>query len=360
MFTRMVTSWQPDLSAQVPSGGPAVAPVKADQRLLTALGLAPFALGVVVGMPLVLLGRRRGRKRTLAGLFFVVVALEGAYTAAVALLSRDTPLSVDPRLALHAFQLVVAVATLLLIAALAVRRLRNPTASREGTARLLVLALGLNAGLLIVDTASTIFGGVASSGQKFTLAQTALLIGAAFWDLAMSGEQVTNVEGRNVPRTSRVLIYLGYTMVVATLVLFLSSLYATSRLQVALPDTVSQLSRAGLYFLGVPLLVTITIVGLSRLIAGRAPIASSPLPATRSERRVLRFAARYGLLAAAIVTLSVLAGAIAMTLAPSTIPAYQHAYADYQRCLNTAAGSCAPRSRRRSASSLSWRRVSRW
>ena len=60
-------------------------------------------------------------------------------------------------------------------------------------------------------------------GARFTLAQALIILLALLWDLATSGESVTNGHGRTFPRSARVLMYCGYVVLIATVVLFLAS-----------------------------------------------------------------------------------------------------------------------------------------
>ena len=46
------------------------------------------------------------------------------------------------------------------------------------------------------------------------------LIGAFVWDLLTSGNRVTNVDGRRIRRYTRVLVYLAYTLFIATVAMF--------------------------------------------------------------------------------------------------------------------------------------------
>ncbi|MBO0701781.1 MAG: hypothetical protein J2P38_02535 [Candidatus Dormibacteraeota bacterium] len=133
----------------------------------------------------------------------------------------------------------------------------------------LVLTLGF-AGLHFLYEG--VFGTALGAGARFTLVQGVVLVAAMLWDVLMSGESFTNTGGLAVPRHTRVLIYLGYTVLVVTTVLFLSSVQiqggGTAGQQFE-SDTWPQL---GIAALGPPLLITFFLVNL------RAWRHARPLP----------------------------------------------------------------------------------
>jgi hypothetical protein len=99
----------------------------------------------------------------------------------------------------------------------------------------------------------------------------------------MSGGEVTNVEGRRFPRNTRILLYAGYTMLVSTLVLFFGPVTPNSI--IGQPDLFFVFNpdlwpRYGLLLLGVPLLVTNFVLGVSRgrNVSRPAPVAPPQQP----------------------------------------------------------------------------------
>lgn len=336
---RMVASFRSDLSAAIPSDGPAVGPASGTTGLVIVLGLLPLALGVAVGLPLLLAGRRR-QGFGLAGLFFLIIGLEGAYAIGVDLLARDSALEGDPHLALHTFLLFIAFATVLVALLLAVLPSGRRLVAGGGAGRLLTVLLALNVGLLIIDWATAAFGGVTVSIERFTLAQVGLLVLASCWDLATSGARVTNVEGRVVPRAGRLLLYLGYTMIISTFVLFLASLYASSTSPATLSNTVSLLSTGGLYFLGVPLLVTSTVVGIANMGATNHPFAVPAAASVAPRQHIWALAQRYAVTAAALFVAPVLIVSLVITFSPSVVSTYQAGLSAYDACRSSASGNC--------------------
>ncbi|MBO0701782.1 MAG: hypothetical protein J2P38_02540, partial [Candidatus Dormibacteraeota bacterium] len=134
---------------------------------------------------------------------------------------------------------------------------------------ILVLVLGLAA---LHGLYEGVFGTALAAGARFSLVQGVFLVAAMLWDVLMSGESFTNTGGPAVPRHTRVLIYMGYTLLVVTTVLVLSSVQVQgggSTGQQFESDTWPQL---GIAALGPPLLITFFVVNL------RAWRRARPLP----------------------------------------------------------------------------------
>ncbi|MBO0745978.1 MAG: hypothetical protein J2P43_13235, partial [Candidatus Dormibacteraeota bacterium] len=123
----------------------------------------------------------------------------------------------------------------------------------------LVLILGF-AGLHFLYDG--VFGTALGAGQRFTLAQGVVLVAAMLWDVLMSGESFTNTGGLAVPRHTRVLIYLGYTLLVVTTVLFLSSVRLQGGGSTGQEFESDSYPQLGIYALGPPLLITFFLVNL--------------------------------------------------------------------------------------------------
>lgn len=257
VYARIVQSWRPDLSAQVPSapGGPTAQQraIQISNNLIGVTnGLVPLVLGLGIGLPLVLRGRRRGGRGAMAGLYFVVVGLLDAVLFLPALLVlAGLPLQ-HIHFSLPAFQLLVAVATLGVVAWLLAHR---PWTGRG--AELLTMLFVLNGGLLFISWMFAYFDRTQSVDPRFTVIQALLLVVAEGWDLLMSGEQVTNVEGPESPRHSRVLMYLGYVTVVCTAILFFTAETTASPEPPAGAFFASDAwPQEGVFLLGAPLLIT--------------------------------------------------------------------------------------------------------
>ncbi|MGH7920052.1 MAG: hypothetical protein ACREQM_08920 [Candidatus Dormibacteraceae bacterium] len=108
-----------------------------------------------------------------------------------------------------------------------------------------------------------VFGTALSVSERFSLIQGVVLVAAMLWDVLMSGESFTNTGGFAVPRHSRVLIYLGYTMMVVTTVLFLSSLRVQGGGGAGQQFESDTWPQMGIGALGPPLLLTFFFVNLS-------------------------------------------------------------------------------------------------
>jgi hypothetical protein len=66
---------------------------------------------------------------------------------------------------------------------------------------------------------------IASSfGERYVILLSVLLVGALTWDFLMSGEAITNRDGRRFSRTPRVLFYGRCTILVAAVVVLVSNL----------------------------------------------------------------------------------------------------------------------------------------
>ena len=124
---------------------------------------------------------------------------------------------------------------------------------------ILVLTLGL-AGLHVLFDG--VFSTALAAGARITLVQGVVLLAAMAWDFLMSGETFTNTGGSRFPRHSRVLIYMGYTLLVVTAVLFLSSTQAEGGGNVGLVFESDIWPQLGIAALGPPLLVTFFLVNL--------------------------------------------------------------------------------------------------
>ena len=100
-------------------------------------------------------------------------------------------------------------------------------------------------------------GGLAIGG-------TIILVAALLWDLAVSGEAITNVEGRHFPRDTRVLMFVGYILLVASAVLMFASLHSESGKLLESSFDAESWVKQGILFLGIPLVITLCIAGLHR------------------------------------------------------------------------------------------------
>jgi hypothetical protein len=136
---------------------------------------------------------------------------------------------------------------------------------------LLRLVLTLLVGLIGLELlAIVVFGTVVDAAAQLSVTQALVLLIALMWDVLTSGEAITNRGGHHVPRHTRVLLYLGYIMMVAGWVLFANSMHGQSP-WVLTPFDSEQLPRFGIEILGLPLLVTFFVVNLGAAFRRSAP-----------------------------------------------------------------------------------------
>ena len=109
-----------------------------------------------------------------------------------------------------------------------------------------------------------------------------LLIVALLFEIAVSGESITNVTGRVFPRDTRVLGFLGYVLLVAASVVLFASLHDQSGTLLVSTFDPDEWVREGILFLGIPLVITFCIAPMHRL--GPAALArrtvANPPPAS--------------------------------------------------------------------------------
>lgn len=247
---------------------------------LVALGgplgiLLGIALWPVLGVVLVIRGRRRPGAASATGLYLVVVGL-----SVVAFAATISAFGQSPAAALGGVQLAAALFTLVALTWLA---LRGRLDARNG--RLVYHFFVLNGGLLLIGVLYVVQANVGSRSRGFGLIPAVLTVVAFLWDFLTSGEEVTNVEGRAFPRNTRVLLYAGYTMLVSTIVLFFAPVTADSVFSeqgdLFFVFNTELWPRYGLLLLGVPLLVTSFALSTSRGRSAQRAVQSGvayPLP----------------------------------------------------------------------------------
>lgn len=125
---------------------------------------------------------------------------------------------------------------------------------------LLVLLLGL---VCLQALYSGVFGAAQTAGARFSVVAGAVLVAALLWDVLMSGESFTNTGGLALPRHTRVLIYLGYTLTVVAAVLFLGSEQVQGGGSAGLEFASETWPALGISGLGPPLLLTFFLVNLA-------------------------------------------------------------------------------------------------
>lgn len=279
-FASMAHEWRPDLSAQTPQTH------ETDLTAITArssalyLGLLPLLLGPALGFLLMRFGGRWSPTLRVTGLFFAafgllfgatvlpsILQVFGAPNAFVWFLSLPT----------SAMQQVVAIATLALAGWVALRRRDDPA-----WVELIRLALALNIGLLFIAQMFNLYN-VAIGVSKTSLAhplsweEGAIVLIALGWDLVMSGEAFTNRDDKNFPRHTRLLLYMGYITLTATLVMYFSTQSYTFA-----PGTHETLFESepwpqlGLRILGLPMVIVTFALGMVAWLRRRAQASEAP------------------------------------------------------------------------------------
>jgi hypothetical protein len=121
--------------------------------------------------------------------------------------------------------------------------------------------LVLNCGLLLLWGMAILYGTAARVGTTVTIFQGVIVVLALAWEFFSSGEMLNSDRPRSlVPRSARVLMYLGYLVLTLSAVLQLGTLRAPAtgmRVEVVSPETVVQIGIVGL---GVPLVVVVFLV----------------------------------------------------------------------------------------------------
>jgi hypothetical protein len=128
---------------------------------------------------------------------------------------------------------------------------RLPAAPR----RLLAAALLLLAGLQMVDWSFDLVQAQTAIGRLSAVAFAAVFLVAVLWDVLTSGEEVTNGQSLAFPRSGRVLLYLGYTLIAGSVLLYSGSIQipVTGVLSADILSTDTN-AALGLLILGLPLI----------------------------------------------------------------------------------------------------------
>jgi hypothetical protein len=145
---------------------------------------------------------------------------------------------------------------------------------RRAAGPLLGPLLELTVALQILSWLWDAFNGAIVGGADFSVVQAVVIVIALFWDVLTSGEAVTNVHGERVPRHARVLVYLGYVMLVACAILFFSSVRGLDHQTAESWFESEAWPQLGIQRLGVPLVVAIFVL---RLTAGRPEKIEKPV-----------------------------------------------------------------------------------
>ncbi|HEX4212747.1 MAG TPA: hypothetical protein VIA06_05390 [Candidatus Dormibacteraeota bacterium] len=249
--------------------------VRGDIPSSELLAEADFTL-VFVWIPVVAfcvwLARRGGQFAT-GALFVALCALfdfgEGAHYLGGLVLGHPLPDWVIP-ITMTSLRMTVAAAAVVYALFLVVtgRVVRHQVPLRL----VLTLLIGLLGIWFLHDG---VFQTALNASDEFTSVQAAVLLIALLWDVAMSGEAVTNIHGRHMPRHSRVLIYFGYTMLVATAVLFSATSQQEFGRGLGLVFDSDSWPQFGILRMGSALLLTFFVAGLAGWLRRRGDKAAA-------------------------------------------------------------------------------------
>jgi hypothetical protein len=187
-----------------------------------------------------------------------------------------------PYLGVEGLKSVAAMATLAVVlyalATRAVHRLIVPIS----------LLVTLTVSLELLTWVDLLFGKTTDTTGRVALFAAVVLVVVLVWELAASGQGLTNLHSSGFPRESRVMLYGGYILLVSAAVLFYSSLHdSESATLLSAQFDAEQWVREGILFLGVPLVITLFLIGIQRWRSrtktsdGAAP----PMTSVQSETR---------------------------------------------------------------------------
>ncbi|HEX4218778.1 MAG TPA: hypothetical protein VHZ02_10445 [Acidimicrobiales bacterium] len=136
------------------------------------------------------------------------------------------------------------------------------------------LLITLTVGLELLTWIDLLFGKTTDTAGRVALFAAVVLVLVLVWELASSGEGLTNLHSSGFPRESRVMLYGGYVLLVSAAVLFYSSLHdAKSATLLHSQFDAEEWVRDGILFLGVPLVITLFLIGLKRWQQASEPAA---------------------------------------------------------------------------------------
>jgi hypothetical protein len=225
----------------VDSAGPAIGVI---------LGILVDVLAIMLG--LILLARARQRQRYSAGatgLLLIMAALLVVVGNLQLVLAVLAPGGMHVPLHLLAgIRLLAALSVLILVVWL----IAQPRSARDES-RLLTAALLLLAGLQTIEWSFDVADAQTALGRISAVTFAAVFFVAVLWDVATSGEEITNADSDQFPRDGRVLLYLGYTMVAASVLLYSAAVQIPVAGALS-PDALSSGNDAalGLLILGLP------------------------------------------------------------------------------------------------------------
>jgi hypothetical protein len=228
-------------------------------------------VGAITLVALVALRKRLSGRLVAAGCFLVIIGLIDALTGLEDIGTVIHPFGLHstgtvqdfvsnaPYLGVEGLKAVAAIVTILLViyavANKSLRRLMTPIA----------LLVTLTVSLQILVWIDSLFGKTTDTTGRVALFAAVVLVVALLWELAASGEGVTNLHSKWFPRDARVMLFGGYILLVSSAVLFYSSLHdAKSQTLLESQFDSEEFVRSGIFFLGVPLVITLCLIGIHR------------------------------------------------------------------------------------------------
>ena len=255
----------------------------------SASGNQTVGVAALFWIPVVLLGiaslyvtrNRTGVPRITA--LFVTVAAAILVLKALGFLTALLPAAIGrltvPSLRLAGVQVVVAIVSVGYIGFLFARH--HLDARKR---RLIGSLVALNLGLFIVTLLSSLYGLALDAEGRFSVAQALVILFALGWEFVMSGGSLSGQDGTWFPRHARLLLFFGYILLVASEILYFSSLriQATGTRTPAWFES-DRWPQGGLVVVGVPLLLTVFLLRLGSWLRW-AKVATSPHSYSKSGR----------------------------------------------------------------------------
>jgi hypothetical protein len=228
-------------------------------------GVLVNVLSLTIGAVLLARGRLlHQRVAGITGLFLIVATfLVIVGNAHLVLATIGLGMLNPPFHLLAGFRLLAALCTLGLIGWLSIQ-----PQPRWHIRRLLAMILLLLAGLQMIEWSFDVVAVQTAFGKLSAVAFAAVFLVAVFWDVLTSGEEITNGNSLAFPRDGRVLLYLGYTIVASSVLLYAASVQVLISGALS-ADALSTDNDAGLgiLILGLPLVGLSLALRLGRWLA---------------------------------------------------------------------------------------------
>ena len=279
-FDEMAQSWSAKPHAEAAAGGEGTAGADTQQakierevaKAVGGLGFVSLAFVILCIGGILLAGRRLvpGRALLPAGLLYFglwaflefgarlpySIRLVGQWVHNSMLANSDFP-----GMGMYAVRVSMGILSVAALIYWLLRERSNP-AWRRALALIAVLDLGL----MMLHWLQDGYGAEMNATGKISLLAAFMILAALAWDVVFSGESITNQHGEWFPRHTRVMLFMGYEMLVSTSVLFLSSLHLQfGGAKVEALFEADKYPQMGMYELGLPFVLT--LIGL-RLVTG--------------------------------------------------------------------------------------------